>query len=44
MLEIRDAEKPSGPFLAGVLAASTEHGDFADYHERFKHTDAHTFC
>jgi ribonuclease HI len=31
-------------FLARILAARTGHGDFADYHERFNHEDAHLYC
>ncbi|EED14696.1 conserved hypothetical protein [Talaromyces stipitatus ATCC 10500] len=30
--------------LGRILAARTKHGDFADYHERFNHTDAHLTC
>jgi hypothetical protein len=30
--------------LVRVLAARTGHGDFAEYHERFNHEDAHIFC
>ncbi|EDN92923.1 hypothetical protein SS1G_08788 [Sclerotinia sclerotiorum 1980 UF-70] len=27
-----------------ILAARSQHGDFAAYHERFNHTTAHTLC
>lgn len=30
--------------LGRILAARTNHGDFADYHERFNHTDAEMYC
>ncbi|KAI9034981.1 ribonuclease H family protein [Aspergillus affinis] len=30
--------------LARILAARTGHGDFAAYHERFNHEDAHILC
>ena len=30
--------------LGRILAARTKHGDFADYHERFNHTEAHLLC
>lgn len=30
--------------FARILAARTGHGDFADYHERFNHEDAHLYC
>ncbi|KAM3526964.1 hypothetical protein MY4038_006580 [Beauveria bassiana] len=30
--------------LGYLLAARTHHGDFADYHERFKHEDAELNC
>jgi ribonuclease HI len=30
--------------LGRILAARTGHGDFADYHERFNHEDAHLYC
>ncbi|XP_077661359.1 uncharacterized protein AFUA_7G08210 [Aspergillus fumigatus Af293] len=30
--------------LGRILAARTGHGDFADYHERFNHEDAHLHC
>ncbi|EED11709.1 conserved hypothetical protein [Talaromyces stipitatus ATCC 10500] len=30
--------------LGRILAARTKHRDFADYHERFNHTDAHLTC
>jgi hypothetical protein len=30
--------------LGRILAARTGHGDFADYHERFNHGDAHLLC
>ncbi|KAM3474861.1 hypothetical protein MY5147_004061 [Beauveria neobassiana] len=30
--------------LGHLLAARTHHGDFADYHERFKHEDAELNC
>lgn len=30
--------------LGRILASRPGHGDFADYHERFKHNDAHLFC
>ncbi|KAM3537316.1 hypothetical protein ARSEF1564_009764 [Beauveria bassiana] len=30
--------------LGYLLAAGTHHGDFADYHERFKHEDAELNC
>ncbi|EED11470.1 polymerase, putative [Talaromyces stipitatus ATCC 10500] len=30
--------------LGRILAARTKHGDFADYHEWFNHTDAHLTC
>ena len=32
------------PVLARILAARSGHGDFADYHERFNHIDAHLYC
>ncbi|KAJ6436970.1 Protein phosphatase 1 regulatory subunit 3A [Purpureocillium lavendulum] len=32
------------PLLHHLLAARTHHGDFADYHERFKHEDARLTC
>ena len=32
------------PLLGRILAACTGHGDFADYHERFNHEDAHLLC
>jgi hypothetical protein len=32
------------PLLARILAACTGHGDFAGYHERFNHEDAHLLC
>jgi ribonuclease HI/endonuclease/exonuclease/phosphatase family metal-dependent hydrolase len=32
------------PLLGRILAARTGHGDFADYHERFQHDDAHLLC
>jgi hypothetical protein len=32
------------PLLARILAARTGHGDFAGYHERFNHEDAHLLC
>ena len=32
------------PLLARILAARTGHGDFADYHERFNHENAHLLC
>ena len=32
------------PLLARLLAARSGHGDFADYHERFNHDDAHLLC
>jgi ribonuclease HI len=32
------------PILGRILAARSKHGDFADYHERFNHQDAHLFC
>jgi ribonuclease HI len=30
--------------LGRILASRTGHGDFADYHERFSHEDAHLYC
>ncbi|EED12151.1 conserved hypothetical protein [Talaromyces stipitatus ATCC 10500] len=30
--------------LGHMIAARTGHGDFADYHERFNHDDAHLLC
>jgi ribonuclease HI len=30
--------------LGRILAARSKHGDFAEYHERFNHQDAHLFC
>jgi hypothetical protein len=30
--------------LGLILAIRSGHGDFADYHERFNHTDAYLFC
>ena len=30
--------------LGRILASRTGHGDFADYHERFPHNDAHLIC
>lgn len=30
--------------LGRILAARSGHGDFADYHERFNHVDAHLYC
>jgi Reverse transcriptase (RNA-dependent DNA polymerase)/Endonuclease-reverse transcriptase len=30
--------------LGRLLAARSGHGDFADYHERFNHEDAHLLC
>ena len=30
--------------LGRILASRTGHGDFAAYHERFNHTDAHMLC
>ena len=30
--------------LGHIIAARTGHGDFADYHERFNHDDAHLNC
>jgi ribonuclease HI len=30
--------------LGRILAARTGHGDFAEYHERFNHEDAHLLC
>jgi ribonuclease HI len=32
------------PILGRILAARSKHGDFADYHERFNHQDAHLLC
>ena len=32
------------PLLGRILAARSGHGDFADYHERFKHDNAHLLC
>jgi hypothetical protein len=32
------------PLLSRILAARTGHGDFADYHKRFNHGDAHLLC
>src|SRR4051795_11119876 len=32
------------PILGRILAARSKHGDFADYHERFNHTDVHLLC
>ncbi|EED15789.1 conserved hypothetical protein [Talaromyces stipitatus ATCC 10500] len=32
------------PLLGRILAARSKHGDFADYHERFNHQDAHLSC
>jgi ribonuclease HI len=32
------------PLLARILAARTGHGDFAAYHERLNHEDAHLLC
>ncbi|EED16356.1 conserved hypothetical protein [Talaromyces stipitatus ATCC 10500] len=32
------------PILGRILAARSKHDDFADYHERFNHQDAHLFC
>ncbi|CEL11958.1 hypothetical protein ASPCAL15081 [Aspergillus calidoustus] len=41
----RSAElKLPRPLLARILAARTGHGDFAAYHERFKHENAHLLC
>lgn len=30
--------------LGRIIAARTQHGDFADYHERFNHRDAELYC
>jgi ribonuclease HI/exonuclease III len=30
--------------LGHIIAARSGHGDFADYHERFKHENAHLLC
>jgi hypothetical protein len=30
--------------LSWILASRTGHGDFANYHERFNHEDAHLYC
>jgi hypothetical protein len=30
--------------LGHILASRSGHGDFADYHERFNHNDAHLLC
>jgi len=32
------------PFLGRIIAARSGYGDFADYHERFKHNDALILC
>ena len=42
-------KKPPGlalyrPLLHKLIAARTGHGDFADYHRRFKHIDANLEC
>lgn len=32
------------PLLGRIIASRTGHGDFAEYHERFNHNDAHIQC
>jgi hypothetical protein len=36
--------KANRHLLGRVIAVRTGHGDFAAYHERFNHTDAHLLC
>ncbi|EED23156.1 conserved hypothetical protein [Talaromyces stipitatus ATCC 10500] len=49
-LEITTSPKRPGELqlnrlnLGHIIAARTGHGDFADYHERFNHDDAHLLC